>query len=354
MVATLHSESRQPKLLIRADANTQMGNGHFMRCVALAQAWKDSGGAVQFATACTNEKLLKLLFKENFIVHQLGHSYQEKEDWQMTERLLAECPDAWLVLDGYHFSSDYQKQVKAAGYRLIVIDDMAGVSHYYADLVLNQNIHAQELRYSREPYTRLLLSPRYVLLRREFLGWRTWHREVPDIAHNVLVTVGGSDPGNVTLKIVQALQSLEAKSFEALVVVGNNNPHQELLQAAVRRGSLPIRLACDVSDMSTVMAWADVAVSSGGSSVWELSFMGVPILGLIRAEQESRLLNSCSKQGLAVSLGWYQSVTVREIAEKLMAVAHNKELRSAMAKAGRNQLDGFGPQRVVSCIREMN
>jgi len=189
------------------------------------------------------------------------------------------------------------------------------------------------------------------LLRREFLTWRGWKRKVPEVARNVLVTLGGSDPANVTLKVLQALNDLAARALEAVVVVGADNPHHEILQSAVRDLPIPVRLACHVTNMPPLMAWADVAVSAGGSGVWELSFMGVPVLGLIRADQERRLLQACAREGIAVNLGWYQTLGVKEITGMLVAMARNKIERSAMARTGRVRVDGFGSRRVVHSMR---
>ena len=166
-------------LIVRADASTQIGTGHLMRCLALAQAWKDAGSQVTFITACHSEGLLERLREEGFNLHRLACSYPDAGDWDYTQNVLTISPDAWVVLDGYHFDEVYQQRVKEGGQRLLVIDDMAHLKHYYADIVLNQNLHAEQLKYSCEPQTRLLLGTRYALLRREFLAWRDWQREVP-------------------------------------------------------------------------------------------------------------------------------------------------------------------------------
>ena len=181
-------------MIIRTDASIQIGSGHMMRCLALGQAWKDAGGKVTFVTACQSDGLLQRLREEEFDIHLLARPYPDPGDWNYTKNILAAHPNAWVVLDGYHFNEAYQQCVKEAGHRLFVINDMAHLKHYYADIVLNQNLHAEQLRYSCEPYTRLLLGTRYVLLRREFLRWQGWQREIPDIACKVLVTLGGSDP----------------------------------------------------------------------------------------------------------------------------------------------------------------
>src|SRR5262249_32858596 len=106
----------------------------------------------------------------------------------------------WLVLDGYHFDAAYQQAIRAAGYRLLVIDDMAHLPQYYADVLLNQNMHATALHYHCNPEATLLLGSCYALLRPEFPAWRGRQRSVPEVARKVLVTMGGSDPDNVTLQ----------------------------------------------------------------------------------------------------------------------------------------------------------
>ena len=89
-------------LLIRADANTRIGTGHLMRCLALAQAWKDSDGGVIFITDCESAGLLQRLSDEGFQIVTLDRSYPDPGDWEATSQVLAAHPNAWVVLDGSH------------------------------------------------------------------------------------------------------------------------------------------------------------------------------------------------------------------------------------------------------------
>ena len=102
--------------------------------------------------------------------------------------------------------------LKAAGRKLLVVDDTGHAGVYAADLVLDQNAHATEKLYQcREPYSKLLLGSRYALLRREFRPWREWKREIAPVARKVLVTVGGTDPDNLTVRVMRALQIRRGK-----------------------------------------------------------------------------------------------------------------------------------------------
>ncbi|MCJ7654106.1 MAG: UDP-2,4-diacetamido-2,4,6-trideoxy-beta-L-altropyranose hydrolase [Dehalococcoidia bacterium] len=363
-------------LIIRVDASTQMGTGHLMRCLALAQAWKDTGGKVTFITACQSSDLLQRPREEDFELHVLSHPYPDAGDWEHTKNILAAHPSAWVVLDGYHFDEAYQQAVKETGHRLLVIDDMAHLKHYYADIVLNQNLHAEQVHYSCEPYARLLLGTHYVLLRREFLAWKNWKRKIPKIARWVLVTLGGGDPENHTLKVIQALQKVDMPGLEAIVVVGASNPHVDVLESAISQSQIPIRLICNAGNMPELMAWADMAISTAGSTVWELMFVGLPALLIVAADNQEPIARSMVDAGTAILMGCRladrtrmfseevsQSVSnvnrqskLSELSSKeslvkiIKSLAKDNALRLEMSKKGKKLVDGKGLSRIMAAI----
>ena len=305
-----------------------------------------------FITACESEGLRQRLADEGFQVIMLERPYPDLADWETTSQVLAAYPEAWVVIDGYHFDPTYQRRIKQAEHPLLVIDDMARLDHYYADVVLNQNINAERLHYSCEPYTRLLLGTRYVLLRSEFLAWRNWQREIPKLARKVLVTLGGGDSDNQTLKVIRALQQLDVDGLEAVVVIGASNPHFRALQSAASNSQSAIRLVQNVTDMSELMAWADVAVSAGGSTCWEMAFMGLPSLILITAENQRAVAAGLHERGAALSLGWWEEVREQEIAELLGMLMENDTKRTEMIQIGRQLVDGRGLERILAAMEE--
>jgi len=344
--------TRVKPLLVRADASAQIGTGHLMRCLALAQAWQDAGGRAVFLMATEVPALKSRLHSEGMEVVHLPVQPGSTDDAVQTADYAQQVGADWVVVDGYHFGADYQRIIKDSGLRLLFIDDIGHAGHYSADLVLNQNIHAHEGLYpNREPYTRLLLGTRYVLLRREFLKWRGWKREIPEVARKVLVTMGGSDPDNVTLKVIQALQQVDMDGLEAIVVVGGINLHYEALQSAVQNSRFPIRLESNVTDMPELMAWADVAISGGGSTSWELAFMGVPTIAVILASNQRPIAERLDAMGVAVNLGQYEDVSSAKIAQVVMELLTAPTRRAQMSQHGRQLVDGEGTARVLMCLR---
>ena len=197
------------------------------------------------------------------------------------------------MVDGYQFGSEYQIRLKKANLNLLFIDDYGHADSYCADLVLNQNIYAcEELYKERECNTELLLGPAFVLLRKDFWPWRCCHRINPDVAAKILISLGGSDPDNATLKIVRSLRNLAAHGIEATVVAGGGNTHIEALQKESESSSVPIQILENAPNMPELMAWADMALISGGTTTYEAAFMGLPCMIVIIAENQVQLPKS--------------------------------------------------------------
>lgn len=350
-------------LVIRADASARIGTGHIMRCFALAQAWQLEGGRVVFLSHCESDALRQRIADAGMEFIPVAQSHPDSQDLETTLEVLRTQPTGtrinrqskiesptWLVLDGYHFDPIYQQAIQAAECRLLIVDDMAHLPAYHADILLNQNLGAEKLKYNCDPGTALLFGSRYILLRQEFLAWRGWQREIPDMARKVLVTMGGGDSDNVTLKVIHALDQVQVDGLETVVAVGSGNPHYEILQSAIRNLKSNIRLECNASNMPELMAWADLAITAGGSTCWELAFMSVPSLVLAIAKNQLGVVKQLEILGTAVNLGWHQEVTSSQIARSLIGLLASPERRTALAYRSHAQVDGDGVDRVLAQI----
>lgn len=340
------------KILIRADGSTEIGTGHLMRCLALAQAWQDGGGTVTFVSAMIPSSMESRLQQEGMSVIRINAYPGSSEDIYQTIVIAHQCNVDWVIIDGYQFNGEYQWKIKDIGLKVLCVDDHAHAEHYYADIVLNQNLHAQEKLYqSREPYTKLLLGTRYVFLRREFRRWLHWKRDIPEVARKILVTMGGSDPNNVTLKVLQALQHVTADGIEIVVIVGSSNPHYDTIKSFANKLSCPTRVKKNVTDISRYMAWADMAVSAGGSTIWELAFMGLPTLTVAIADNQLLTAQHLHMAGASIHLGWHENISVPEMCRRVQGFIASKEMRFHLSKQSREIVDGEGSSRTVAYMR---
>jgi UDP-2,4-diacetamido-2,4,6-trideoxy-beta-L-altropyranose hydrolase len=336
-------------LIIRADATIELGSGHVMRCLALAQAWQSGGGKVSFALAQSTVAILQYLQDEGMeVIHISGKSGGSGDASRLTEIAKVQGVE-WIVLDGYQFDESYQIAAKQAGFKVMLMDDDGRWRHYFADIVLNQNVTAREEMYSkREPYTTLLLGTKHVMLRREFEPWRRRQRSFPVIAKRILITMGGSDPEGLTLPLLKAIRKIP--DVEMTVVVGGSNPRLAELQHAAKEFGLQLKLLTHVRDMAGIMANSDLAVISGGGTLWELLYMGCPALSYSRAGVQKQIIEKLCSAGAVVDLGPIEDFDECRIQDTVFRLISSLQLRQALGREGRKLVDGQGINRVLNAV----
>ncbi len=339
-------------ILMRVDGGARVGIGHIMRCLALAQALKTKNHEPIFITRPTAKPLLKRLTDDGFKYLFLKEDASVEDDAAEVVRIAKNIDADWVVTDGYQFHTEYQRSIKSAGFSLCCIDDIAKY-YFVSDVVLNQNLGAEYcFSYSHEPYCRLLLGNKYVMLRREFLDFKKQQRTFSRTASRILVTLGGSDPNNQTLKVLQALKRLKGFSSDVKVVVGGTNPNIASLEIYLKELPFDAKLFKDVNNISSLMMWADIAISAGGSTCWEMAYLGLPNIILVLAENQIPVAEQLEKKGVSINLGWWEDVKEENIVDCLSILINNSERREKMSLIGRQLVDGYGTQRVVACLED--
>ena len=339
-------------LLVRADSTVASGTGHVMRCLALAQAWQRGGGNVIFAMSRCALSLRERLHRERIEVVDIEAEPGSDDDLRKTvvavDLHLAHAE--WIVVDGYHFRPKYLSELQKNN-RILLIDDNAELDFYPADLVLNQNPHARpEMYANRESRTRVLLGPRYALLRNEFAVCRNWNRRVPTRASKALLTVGGSDPKNLTPRILSALATLPVEELQIRVVVGGSAENLKAVEAAAAENNDGrIEVLSNVSNMAELMTWADLAVAGAGTTCWEMCLLGLPAVLIVVAENQRRLAEYLSTIGAAGACD-AESLDIASLQQLTCELLANQDRRREMSQAGRQLVDGLGRERVDAAL----
>jgi len=338
-----------PTLLIRADGGEQLGAGHVMRCLALAQAWRRTGGTARFAMASSAPALAQCVLEEGFAIDPLSVEPGSTADAAATVELARRHDAHQIAVDGYRFGSPYQRALQSAGRPFLVLDDYGHADRYFADWILCQNPCASEALYaSREPRTRVLLGARYLLLRDCFLPREETLREFPPNARRILVTLGAADPDNATAAVLQALAGIcRPGELNVRVVVGLENPRANALAAVAAQ--LPVRteLCANVRDMRALMLWADTAVTAGGSTCWELASMGVPALVLQTADNQQGVVDCLQRAEAAVILDRRATPAPAAWRDAIGRLLCDSTQRSKLSANARALVDGYGADRVV-------
>ncbi|HIQ22141.1 MAG TPA: UDP-2,4-diacetamido-2,4,6-trideoxy-beta-L-altropyranose hydrolase [Planctomycetes bacterium] len=343
-------------LVIRADGGRQTGLGHLMRCLALAQAWRQAGGPVVFLSHCPVAGLGERIAAAGCRLVPIRRPHPDPDDWRQTEQALVDAlaqtasQPMWLAVDGYHFDPRYLENAAGTDARLLEIDDL-GWGTAPADLVLNQNLGPETVAGRSAGASPALLGPRYALLRPEFASWTKRRPSVPPVARRLLVTLGGADPGNAASLVLQALAHVAVADLQVEVLLGPANPHAQAIQRQARRTGRAVSVIPPSDDMARRMARVELAVTAAGTTCWELACLGVPAVVLETADNQRPVASLLETAGAAVCVGPASEISPRELGEAIEALCHAPSRRRALSTAAQQLVDGCGAQRVVRIMQ---
>lgn len=338
-----------PSILIRADASPAKGTGHVMRCLALADALRESGADVAFATAEITPALADRLTAEGFDHHGLAADDEAAATLDIARRIGATA----LVVDSYWLDADWRRTVRGGFATVLALDDLAD-RDLYADLVWNPSPVTAGLPYDRiAPGAVRLFGSEFLLLRREIRDAITAPR--PDLAGrtSILLTFGGSDPAGLTVPLVKRLAPFLPAGINLDVVAGGSNPSLACVQAACARFPDRVRLHVDTSAMGALMATCGLAVTAGGGTVAELAALSTPSILAIVAD------NQAPSAADAAARGWARIIDARgdrataadALADRTLSLWADLTAREELSRRiGADGIDALGAPRVAAAL----
>ena len=364
-------------VVIRADANSKIGMGHVMRCLSVADALLKRGEEVLFVTA--DDTPVPLLTKKGIPYRVLHTDYADMEaELPKLWNALSELPQGpgvpeaalpqrniFILVDSYYVTEKYLAALKKR-ITTIYMDDIYAFS-YPVDMLINYNIYGEEMGYEKDAAfadTKLLLGANYVPLREEFsagAGYVQSRKELSLGAANVtpaeeggiLITTGGSDSFNLAGQLLMEAMKYDAlKEKEYHVVSGSLNPHIGELQALAQKHE-NIHIHCNVTNMAELMAESEVALSAGGSTLYELCAMGVPVIAFSFAENQERLVQTFVKRGIAQYGGNYRTdrnKMIQNTIAGLEKLCGDEALKTEYRRKALQLVDGRGAERIAEAL----
>jgi UDP-2,4-diacetamido-2,4,6-trideoxy-beta-L-altropyranose hydrolase len=342
------------KLLIRADAGTEIGFGHVMRCLSLAAAIRKQGGEACFATRALPGGAMERIRDTGFEVEELLYSgipqraELPSEDIEATLNAAKHIGAQAILIDHYGATSDYLSAIRSRGILLAIIDDMADRDLIAADWLLNQNLGAENLAYRCQPDCVQLLGPKYVLLRQAFSETRQQLSRTFSAEDNrILLTLGGSNTAELCTQILETLKGINTRLDIRCILAGS-----ETIPASATPHKLTI--LNQVSDMDQQMAWADLSINAGGSTCWELCCLGTPMIIVVLSPDQKLIAASLAKEGCAISLDeWKANTTAVKLVEAAEALLKKPEQRTEMSARSQALVDGLGAERTAQSLRKL-
>lgn len=339
-------------VVVRADASPEIGTGHIMRCLAVAEALQEQGHRVLFALAESTPAIEARLAAAGLASTAIQPPAGSGADLAATVALARAEGAGALMLDGYRFGGPYRAGLRGAGVPVLAWDDLADGTPLHADFVVNAAPQAGRLPYDRlAPGARLLLGPAYAPFRREIREAAAAPRLPLEERRTLLLTFGGSDPLGLTAPVLEGLAAEGLSRCRLVAVVGGSNPRTaDILATAARIGPLG-EVVIDCPRMGALMAASGLAVSAGGGTQGELAVLTVPTLLVVSAD------NQAPASAESAALGWCETVDGRGPDPVAGIVAEAARLwrdfarRQAMARqAAALPLDGQGAARIANAL----
>ena len=357
------------KVAFRVDASLQIGTGHVMRCLTLADVLREVGAQCHFVCREHPGNLIELIRQRGFSVNALPassrthidneqmvegqsiHANWLGADWttdaEQTKVGVGETAVDWLIVDHYALDARWEHTLRPVCHQLMVIDDLADRPHD-CDLLLDQNLGRFRDDYVRLVPTRcqILLGPNYALLRPEFAALRDEslrRRTVPQFDH-LLITMGGVDQSDATGRILEALKHCQLpEALRITVVMGPHAPWLENVKAIAKQISQVTTVVVNTEDIAKLMAESDLAIGAAGSTSWERCCLGLPTLLVVVAENQRNSASALEK------LGCIKQFSLDVSSSRLNAIIRDVGAPEELAKLSQKSClvtDGHGATRV--------
>lgn len=367
------------RIAFRTDVSIEIGIGHMMRCLTLADILRQMGADCVFLCRAhagslldfiTNKghRALALPPRQNATLvpadpahaDWLGTSWET--DAQDSLGALAKAFDGvaadWLVVDHYGLDARWEEALRQACIRLMVIDDLADRRHD-CDLLLDQSVGREVDDYAGlvPGAATLLLGPRFAPVRPEFAAERTeslTRRANPKL-ERVLVTLGGVDKDNVTTLVLDMLDaSTLPATVKITVVMGPTAPWIDTVRDRAARMRCATEIRVGVRDVARLMAESDLAIGAGGTTNWERCALGLPGLTLTTAENQKNVVRHLHRSGAAIGVGDFRERDTRDnIVANINRIAANPLLLLGMSRAAAEICDGSGADRVAKILQSV-
>ena len=313
------------------------------------QCFQKKNFDIIFVTKDYGNTLPETLKQNGFTVEIIPSETTETEDLQLTIKAINQHKADIIITDSYKIDYNYQKALKQTSKPLLVIDDMLYTDKFYADVILNQNFGFTEEDYKNctEGNTKLLIGPDYTLLRDEFQEKKPLKDLSKTDFYKILVTFGGADPHQETLKVLKALDAFD-KDIELNLIVGNCFTFEDEVREIVANHSKKVNLYKNATNMSDIMLDSDISINAGGSTCWEIACLGLPNILIVIADNQSKLSNALHNYGSSINLGWYEDIKEQDIINTLQSITPEKFL--AMKNKAYTLIDGKGAYRVAETL----
>jgi len=322
------------------EGGQKIGYGHITRCLSVSQSLKEAGAEVSFIVNGDSEA-----------INILSEISVEIIDWiNKKKKLLNRLQNVdILLIDSILINRSFFKQIEAIVPKIIFIDDYYQWMHKKG-LIIDWTVLVEKNRICNVTLpVKYLLGTTYTALRKEF--WDVPKKQVSDLLDNVLVTFGGSDIRNLTPRILRLINNYFPDSNTTIIIGGSYNNMKEIEAESTENTTFVFSPNAKI--MKECMVRADIAIASGGQTLYELARIGVPTIAIISVDNQLDDIYGWQQTGFLMNAGWWDSQDLKQNVVDLLNKCIKKSKRKKMINIGRSFVDGQGARRIADSIIEM-
>lgn len=333
---------QRPSAIFRCDASHEIGSGHVMRCLTIANDLRNRGWACAFSVSDVTTQAVPSLLQSGF---------------EIISPEIRSAADV-VFIDNYAMSYDDDHLYRGYADKIIVLDDLADRTHD-CDILLDQTFARNPDDYRRlVPQSSIILTGSgYALLRPQFLEYRDAslkrRASLSGKIERVLISMGGTDPHNVTSTVLDGVLGC---GLAIDVVIGAGCLHLPQLMKKIDSMAgqgVNINAHLNVSNMAELMSQADIAIGAGGTTSWERCCLGLPTVMVELAQNQRDIAEALSNNGCVYNLGWYADITSDQIQQTIINFKNDPDRIVKMTEQTMLICDGRGVDRFAPfCITQ--
>jgi spore coat polysaccharide biosynthesis predicted glycosyltransferase SpsG len=338
--------NRDP-ILFRVDGTARTGWDNLSRCLVLAAALQRRRRPTYFLSRLEPASLALPIKRAGNDWLEADSPAGSADDLPEMIQEVRRLRPAAVIVDSPEANEEYLAALTRAGTMVVSLDNHAGV-HFPSRLVINPLLGPGREGYAFERGTQLLLGPRYAMIRSEIRRVRPLRAQEPPQPFRALVALG-DDPNNQSGDLAKLLLNCPRVN-RVDVAVRPQHPDLAALQALAASCPERLEIATEPAEVTARLVRCHFAVSAGNAWSLELACVGVPQLSIVQCEAHWPTAQRLEEEGAAVCLGWHANVSAQTIRQAVQDLLTDALERQAMARCGRQLIDGRGPDRLVTAL----
>lgn len=334
-------------LLLRADANSEIGFGHLIRMMTIhktcqkleiasaiitdkldneAKKWLDHHRVEHFPVEKLNEYTDNIL--RIILLFDIDHPLSTQKDYEILNESATKDKSVTKLA-----FADLSKKWKITG-----IDQLI-----YPYVGYKKDLHPDDQRQ--------IHGPEYFILREE-IQLRSQKKTINSLVRTILITMGGSNPGQSIEKALEICLNLTLNNPVRIIVLVGPSAKLDLseIEKKIKESRHEVVIHWNNSEFEQSLSEADLIITNDGLTKYETLFLGIPTATLVSQKRNESLMNDFARETGILNLGYCISSNLDQMTHSLEELVISKEKRRKMSEKGKAVIDGKGAERLLKII----